>query len=150
MKRKNLPISIALLSPISCLAETSDNHPSTTETGIAFLPVIFFLLISIVTIIKLRNDKTKLSNLLAEKDTTAVAANTATPPQSVSRFIAFMSGLVAISLSVCISAFYMYVYFGNSSAKIDLSSLTSVIWGLGIGVIPYGANKLSTALKSNT
>jgi hypothetical protein len=31
----------------------------------------------------------------------------------------------------------------------DLSKLTTVILGLGIGVIPYGTNQVSAALKSN-
>jgi hypothetical protein len=170
MKLKNLLIATVLFSPLSCLAETaSDNHPTNPETWIAFLPPIFFVLIIAMTVIKLRNDKTKLSDLLAEKDAIvptaggnvvggADAVNGAvagggtgitTPPQSVSRFIAFLSGLVALSLGVCISTFYMYLYFSNPASKIDLSNLTSVIWGLGIGVIPYGVNKTSSALKPN-
>ncbi|MGZ3836466.1 MAG: hypothetical protein ACXVB0_23325, partial [Mucilaginibacter sp.] len=71
MKKKNLLMALVLLSPISCLADTAESHPTLPETAIAFLPVIFFLIILMATIIKLRNDKTKLSDLLAEKDPSA-------------------------------------------------------------------------------
>jgi len=31
-----------------------------------------------------------------------------------------------------------------------MSNLTTVIWGLGIGVLPYGFNKTASALKTNS
>lgn len=160
MKIKNLLIApAALFLPFCCLAKEQISgskpveitHPSDFETLIAFLPAIFFLLILIITTIKLRNDKVKLSDLLAEKDPAMPAKTTdaTVPQQSVSRFIAFLTGLVALTISICITTFYIYAYFGfnKPDPKIDISSLTNVIWGLGIGVIPYGANKVSSALK---
>jgi hypothetical protein len=71
------------------------------------------------------------------------------PPQgqSVSRFIAFVTGLVALAIGVSLCTFFMYCYFVNPNKTVDLSNLTNVIWGLGIGVIPYGFNKTSSALK---
>jgi len=165
MKKKNLLITAAVFSPFCCLAQTTPaSHPTDAEAWIAFLPPIFFLLILMVTTVKLRNDKTKLSDLLAEKDPTP-AVTTGTPTvalangdnapavqpcsQSVSRFIAFLTGLVALSIGVCICTFYMYSYFTNQGKTVDLSNLTNVIWGLGIGVLPYGFNKASSAIKSN-
>jgi hypothetical protein len=174
MKAKTLLFTLALFSPFCLMAATAPEGkdcpacptgPTDPEKWISFLPVILFLLILFITTIKLRNDKTKLSDLLVDKDvpTTpptggaagvapvvgAAPAATPTPSQSVSRFIAFLTGLTALSIGVCISTFYMYCYFGNPGKTIDISNLTNVIWGLGIGVIPYGANKVSSAMKSN-
>ena len=146
MKWKNLLLAVAFFSPLSCLAETQD-HPTNPETWIALLPVIFFVLIIALTVIKLRRDGTKLSDLLSEKDTPVTAADTAGTTASVSRFIAFITGLVALAICVCITTFYMYCYFGNPGKTIDLSNLTNIIFGLGIGVLPYGFNKASAALK---
>jgi hypothetical protein len=186
MKTKKLLCTMALLSPLCCLAETtSDTKPTNPETWIAFLPVIFYALILIVTTFKLRSSKTSLADLITEKDPSAVAAgggagngvapadnaaaggagnaggaaggNNAAggatggnPPQSVSRLIAFLTGLVALTIGICICTFYMYSYFSDPSAKIDFSNFTNVIWGLGIGVLPYGFNKASSALKQNS
>lgn len=169
MKTRNLLLTAVLLSPICGLAAvaqaskpcpscpTCPKGPSDPETWLSFLPVIFFLLILIITTIKLRNDKTKLSDLLAEKDTPVTGGGDANAPaatqtssQSVSRFIAFLTGLVALTIGICITSFYMYSYFSNPAAKIDFSNFTNVIWGLGIGVLPYGFNKASAAVKSNT
>ncbi|MDB5017443.1 MAG: hypothetical protein JWQ84_2275 [Mucilaginibacter sp.] len=162
MKRKILLIIVFSISTSYLFADTSgDKDISTAQTWISFLPVIFFLLILMITTFKLKNDHIKLSDLLTEKDPVIPAAvgapavapvpgvPVATSPssQSVSRFIAFLTGLVALSIGICITTFYMYSYFSNPTAKIDFSNLTNVIWGLGIGVLPYGFNKASAALK---
>ncbi|MDB5090245.1 MAG: hypothetical protein JWR09_4239 [Mucilaginibacter sp.] len=155
MKTKKLLLGAFLFSPFCCFAETAQDHPTNAETWIAFLPVIFFFLILLITTVKLRNNKVSLADLLEEKDPAtppaAGQAPVATPAQqSVSRFIAFLTGLVALTIGVCITTFYMYSYFSNPSQKIDISNLTSVIWGLGIGVLPYGFNKASSAIKPNS
>ncbi len=152
MKTKNLLLTIALLTPFCCLADTAKNdQPNIPETWIAFLPVIFFALILIVTTVKLKST-VKSSGLLAEKDKNAApvagsSTGTPTPPQSTSRAIAFLTGLVALTIGVCLSTFYMYCYFKDPAKPADLSNLTTVIYGLGIGVLPYGFNKASSALK---
>jgi hypothetical protein len=149
MKIKKTLIVLALLSPSACFADSGQERSGTIETIISFLPVFFFLLILIITLIKLKNAKAKLSDLLAEKDIPAIAGGDTTPnpPQSTSRFIAFLTGLVALSLGVCLSTFYVYVYFTQGKAA-EVTNLTTVIWGLGIGLLPYGFNKASAAVKS--
>ncbi|WP_428328737.1 hypothetical protein [Mucilaginibacter sp.] len=149
MKPKTILIAIALISPISCLAaaQPSETHPTITETWIAFLPPIFFLLVLMITTFKLKKSDTKLSDLLAEKDVPAAVLAAPDPPQSVSRFIAFLTGLVALLTGVCLTTFFMYTYFGNPNKTVDLSNLSTVIWGLGIGVLPYGFNKAAAAVK---
>jgi hypothetical protein len=151
MKTQKILIILALLSPTACFADTGQVRSSAIETVISFLPVIFFLLTLIITLIKLKNDKAKLSDLLAEKDTPAPTGGGTgqNPPQSTSRFIAFLTGLVALSLGISLSTFFIYVYF-TQNKTVDVTNLTTVIWGLGIGVLPYGFNKASAAVKPNS
>lgn len=126
--------------------------PNSAQLWISFLPVIFFAIILVATILKLRKDKTRLSDLLAEKDvvipppSSPPSANGPNPPQSVSRFIAFLSGVTTVAIAACATTFYMYETFTNQN--VDLSKLTTVLFGLGIGVLPYGFNKASSAVKS--
>jgi len=149
MKRIKLLTSLIVLSPACCFAQSNQpNHPTPTETIVAMLPVSFFLLMSIMIMIKLKKDRTKLSDLLSEKDAPPPTGGTPNPASaSTSRFIAFITGIVALIIGVCLSAFFMFVYFSTSGKTVDLSNLTNVIWGLGIGVLPYGFNKASAAVK---
>ncbi|MBL0050595.1 MAG: hypothetical protein IPP29_03265 [Bacteroidetes bacterium] len=66
-------------------------------------------------------------------------------PKSASRLILFMSGFTAITVAVCLTTFYIYVYFRTGYAP-NLDNLTNVLLSFGIGVIPYAFNKVSTAL----
>ena len=79
MKKKCYLIIAAFVSPFSLLAAPAPTavHPDNTETWISFLPVIFFLLILIVTAIKLRKVDGQSSGLLAEKDKQAAMSSPA-------------------------------------------------------------------------
>ena len=66
---------------------------------------------------------------------------------SSSRFIALFSGLLTVVLAVCMTSFFLYQYMATSSAP-DLSNLSTVLISLGIGVTPYAANKISTAIAA--
>lgn len=123
------------------------------------MPAIFFIVILAGTIIKLRRDRTKLSDLLAEKDKIPVEGtkdgaqpgevSPQKPPQSVSRFIAFLCGVTTLTIAVCITTFYFYTCFEDRGKEVDLSKLSTVLLALGIGVLPYGFNKASSAIKTN-
>lgn len=66
--------------------------------------------------------------------------------QSTSRLLAFVSGLTTVGLATCITSFYFYRSF-LGDANTNLGNLSTVIYGLGLGVIPYGFNKIANALK---
>lgn len=66
--------------------------------------------------------------------------------QSTSRLIVFICGITSIALACCICTFYFYKSF-TGTEKVDLGSLTNVLYGLGLGVLPYGFNKIAAALK---
>ena len=66
---------------------------------------------------------------------------------SVSRFLAFISGLVSVGLACTITSFFMWNYFDNEANTLDLNKLLTVLLSLGIGVIPYAFNKIGSAIK---
>lgn len=136
------------------------------QNVISFLPVAFFVFIISSVFIKLRKDGVKLRDILIDKEIThekiksntaiAVAAfnankenpNNETPKtqeQSTSRLIAFICAMISIALACCIASFYFYQLF--TGGKAEISGLTNVIYGLGLGVVPYGFNKITSSLK---
>lgn len=66
--------------------------------------------------------------------------------QSTSRLIAFISGVTSVALAVCIASFYFYRSFMGDT-NISIGNLANVLYGLGLGVVPYGFNKIASALK---
>ncbi len=153
----------------------SASGSKTIEDIISFLPVAFFLLITSTVFIKLRKDGVKLSDVLIDKEavqekrktdaSVAIAAVNAGQPvaapaaptdnqttanpeqsQSTSRLIAFICGITSIALACCITSYYFYKSF-TGTEKVDLGNLSNVLFGLGLGVIPYGFNKVAAALK---
>ncbi|WP_333600269.1 hypothetical protein [Flavobacterium sp.] len=78
-------------------------------------------------------------------------ANPATPfvgktiqPQSMSRLLAFISGIMTLGLASSFSSFWLYRYF-ECGIGTDLSQITNVLLALGLGLLPYAVNKISTA-----
>ena len=72
--------------------------------------------------------------------------NEVKPDQSISRLIAFISGITSIALATCIVSFYFYRSFLGEQ-NINLGNLSTVLFGLGMGVLPYGFNKIAAALR---
>ncbi len=68
------------------------------------------------------------------------------PEQSTSRLIVFICGITSIALACCITSFYFYKSF-TGTGDVSISGLSNVLYGLGLGVIPYGFNKIAAALK---
>lgn len=72
--------------------------------------------------------------------------NSDNPEQSTSRLIVFICGITSIALACCITSFYFYKSF-TGTGDVSISGLSNVLYGLGLGVIPYGFNKIAAALK---
>lgn len=64
---------------------------------------------------------------------------------SISRYIAFISSLLIIVIAVCLSSFFIYHYI-KTGCPPELGALTTVLVALGIGIVPYAANKVSAAV----
>ncbi|PRB85732.1 hypothetical protein CQ022_05620 [Chryseobacterium culicis] len=73
-------------------------------------------------------------------------SNTEKPNTSVSRFLAFISGLVSVGLACVLTTFAIWNYF-DVNVFPDLNNLVGVLLTLGIGVVPYAFNKVTTAAK---
>lgn len=165
------------LAPALAKAKPAITKPNkTVQDIITFLPVAFFLFLLLTVFIKLKKDGIKLSDILIDKETAqeriksnttvAVAAVNAgqpapapvpqaapgqpndpnAPGQSTSRLIAFICGITSIALACCITTYYFYQSF-TGDGKVELGNLTNVLYGLGLGVLPYGFNKIAAALK---
>ncbi len=86
-------------------------------------------------------------------DIPAVAAGDlpASPPPphaSISRYIAFITSMLSLVVALCISCFFIYSYIRTGCAP-DISGISTVLIALGIGVMPYAFNKISTAIAKN-
>lgn len=66
--------------------------------------------------------------------------------QSTSRLVAFISGITSVALAACITSFHFYRSF-SGDANPSIGNLATVLYGLGLGVLPYGFNKIANALK---
>ena len=68
-------------------------------------------------------------------------------PTSISRYIALISSMLIIMISVSISCFFIYHYI-KFGCPPKLGALSSVLLALGFGIVPYLANRISSSLKS--
>jgi len=67
---------------------------------------------------------------------------------SISRYIALISSLMILIIAICTSTFFIYHYI-RTGCPPDLEGISTVLLALGIGIIPYAANKVSTAIATN-
>ncbi|WP_142722727.1 MULTISPECIES: hypothetical protein [unclassified Chryseobacterium] len=87
-----------------------------------------------------------LMDAAAEVNNTVDPTTEQKPNTSVSRFLAFISGLVSVGLACVLTTFAMWNHFDTNEFP-KLNELLGVLLSLGIGVIPYAFNKISTAVK---
>ncbi len=136
---------------------------------LVFLPVLFTLLLGIYFIRWIKKDGFKLAdalsatqgstNTVTERRTDAAnpaqpAVETTTttgqePVRSTSRFIAFITGVAAIIIAVCLVTYYAYFAIAGCPAPPNYEDLWKILAGLGIGVIPYGVNVWNNNSKEN-
>ena len=62
------------------------------------------------------------------------------PISSSSRLIAFMSGVSAITIAISTVTFYFFCVMSGRTIP-EMKNLWEVVFGLGIGVVPYTANR---------
>jgi hypothetical protein len=66
--------------------------------------------------------------------------------ESVSRLIALLTGLITLGIASCLTSFYIYKSF-TGHPDIDLGKIATVLFGLGLGLVPYGFSKVAGVLK---
>lgn len=123
------------------------------------LPVLLLLLAMIFLFFLLRG-KFRLSDCFKENEPVTVTnpaflqpnALPNTPqqitiqPNSSSRILAFISGITAVVAAICALSYAFYVNLLTGSFP-DFSKLFDAIMGLGIGIVPYGFNRLANGIK---
>jgi hypothetical protein len=77
--------------------------------------------------------------------TIEVTANTGSP-ESSSRYIALITSTLAWIIVLTLSCFFLYQYVKTNEPP-NLSGLSTLMLTLGVGVVPYAFNKVSTALE---
>lgn len=66
---------------------------------------------------------------------------------SISRYIALISSLMIIIIAIALSSFFIYHYI-RTSCPPQLEGLSTVLIALGLGIVPYAANKVSSAISA--
>jgi hypothetical protein len=89
---------------------------------------------------------TSLETLAAKASIKSEASQAESEQKSVSRLLAFISGLVSVGLASVITTFYLWQSF-KGSTEVELNGLLTALLTLGIGVVPYAFNKVASALK---
>jgi hypothetical protein len=88
---------------------------------------------------------------ISDRPQVAPGAPPASPPPphaSISRYIAFITSMLSLVVALCISCFFIYSYIRTGCAP-DISGISTILIALGMGVLPYAFNKVSTAISKN-
>ena len=72
------------------------------------------------------------------------------PQRSVSRLMAFLTGVIAIVIAVCLVSYQAYAIFAGCGSEKQFDALWKILAALGIGVIPYGINVWNGNAKEQT
>jgi hypothetical protein len=128
---------------------------------LVFLPTVFFLLLFYYYMGWLKKDGYKIADALSScepltltQETKDAAGNVTASignqvlPRSSSRLIAFLTGLTAMVIGLCLTTYYIFISLADCPNP-DLDGLWKVIASLGIGIIPYGANMWKESKKDN-
>lgn len=135
------------------------------QKGLILLPLFLFFLCLFITFYYARkNDFDFRKSFYAEEpQQITIQTNPATNPPttvtttllvngqpvyklSVSRIIAFLSSLTTLTVVVSFISYYAYCML-KVQALPDFKNLFEVIVGLGLGIVPYGFNKLTATTK---
>ncbi len=151
--------------PAPCVACIKDiTNP--TQLFLVYAPFALLLLFTIIFIVWINRSNFTMEDALsitpsakqyeaAAKANVALAQNAAAnnqlvppvpavpdpqPQRSTSRLLAFITGVTAILIAICLVSYYAYAMFAGCGNDAQLNALWKILLGLGIGIIPYGIN----------
>lgn len=121
---------------------------------LCLLQILIYILLLFIVFKILKKENFKLSDALKENftiETTnqvneGVQNTTTEQPKSSSRLMAFISTIVTLSLATCFTSFWIYGYLESGIAP-ALEGLSNVLLSLGLGIVPYAFNRLSSAIN---
>lgn len=144
IKKLNTGLDTLLVTPnYSYFYNENDTKFSHLSWLIVIVPLVF--LIGILIWVKIKLSDFNLRRALSE---IKIINNNKEEIESSSRLLAFLSGVVALILSVTLILVSLYVYLETGLVP-DFSHLVNVVLALGIGVVPYTVNRIAGAFKAN-
>lgn len=117
---------------------------TTYQNVLVILPVVLGILFIIILIFWIRVSNYSLKDALSsrqiklKKDDDTI--NVSAPLPSTSRLMAFITGICAIIIALCLTTYYGYYEIAECNGKMEFDGLWKILVGLGIGVLPYGIN----------
>lgn len=145
--------------------EAPEKTLSKQQKGIIMLPVALFLMCLCITFLFARtydfnfrksfysDDPQQITiqtdPLNNPKDTISITLLVNGLPvyrPSVSRIIAFVSSLTTLAVIVCFISYYGYCMLKHQALPV-FENLFEIIFGLGLGILPYGFNRITSTSK---
>ena len=145
--------------------EAPEKGLSKQQKGIIMLPVALFLICLFITFLFARkNDFNFRKSFYSDdpqqitiqtdplnnpKDTISITLLVNGLPvyrPSVSRIIAFISSLTTLAVIVCFISYYGYCMLKHQALPV-FENLFEIIFGLGLGILPYGFNRITATSK---
>lgn len=142
----------------NCATVTLNNNAKL----LAFTPLLLLLLFTLIFIIWMIKSNFTLEDALSiapspgqyeqvaaarqtlaglqAPNTTPATVPDPKPQPSVSRLLAFLTGIAAIIIAICLVSYQGYSIFTGCYDDKQFDALWKILLGLGIGVIPYGIN----------
>jgi hypothetical protein len=146
--------------------EAPEKGLSKQQKGIIMLPVALFLICLFITFLFARkNDFNFRKSFYSDdpqqitiqtdplnnpKDTISITLLVNGLPvyrPSVSRIIAFISSLTTLAVIVCFISYYGYCMLKHQALPV-FENLFEIIFGLGLGILPYGFNRITETNKA--
>jgi hypothetical protein len=146
--------------------EAPEKGLSKQQKGIIMLPVALFLICLFITFLFARkkdfnfrksfysDDPQQITiqtdPLNNPKDTISITLLVNGLPvyrPSVSRIIAFISSLTTLAVIVCFISYYGYCMLKHQALPV-FENLFEIIFGLGLGILPYGFNRITETNKA--
>ncbi|WP_179412642.1 hypothetical protein HDF19_13190 [Mucilaginibacter sp. E4BP6] len=130
-KKSGPPFSLRLALSESTYPQKIDRNTEYNATNIAAL----------VAIQQINTATTALPVITLFPTTITTTDNIYRP--SISRLIAFLTTMVSLLIGICLSSFFIYCYLKDGTVP-DVTKLSGILISMGIGVVPYAFNKIST------
>lgn len=144
-KLKVISDTLNFNSQIKC-EECSNKDMSWPHWLLTLMPILlsFLAIWYFMNTLKLKsfNFAEALSGREMEKVVNAdgTTSNELRPVASTSRLMAFITGITAIIIALCLTCYYGYHQIAECNNKLEFEGLWKILIGLGIGIIPYGIN----------
>jgi hypothetical protein len=130
---------------IDCQSKCLDRSFGFWDVVLFASPIVLFIIILLISANRLKRDqKFSFSSMLSEKNASGEPLKDGdNNVNSASRYVLFLSGVVAAISAVTMVSYYLYFYLHTGCAP-KFDNLLQPLLALGIGIVPYSVNKLTS------